>query len=173
MAIDATALVGGALGGAVAQSILTPWFAQRHERRDLRAGVVRSLSAVERTRWAPKSKEKFRQALTDLRTAALVAGVNRALIDQYILFACAGRHLSDISFERNPDPEFGGGIDSTFAGLIEDGAAAVMDFTWHPWLRRTTKGMVLARLNRRKTAVTKELEKEGTPISWEAVWVPS
>ncbi|MFL5902022.1 MAG: hypothetical protein ACJ75S_12610 [Solirubrobacterales bacterium] len=87
-----------------------------------------------------------------------MAGVNRALIDQYILFACAGRHLSDISFERNPDPEFGGGIDSTFAGLIEDGAAAVMDFTWRPWLRRTTKGMVLARLNQRKTAVTKELE---------------
>jgi hypothetical protein len=173
MAIDAATLVGGALGGAVAQSILTPWFAQRHERRDLRAGVIRGLSAVERTRWAPGGKEKFRKALTDLRTASLVAGVNRALVDQYILFACAGRDLSDRSFERNPDPEFGGGIDTELAGLIEDGAAAMMDFTWHPWLRRATRSMVLARLNRRKAAVTEKLEKEEFPIKWESVWVPS
>lgn len=173
MAIDAATLVGGALGGAVVQSVLTPLIGQRHERRDLRAGVVRSLAELQRTRWAPHSKEKFRRAVTDLRTAALVAGVNRALIEEYISFACAGRALSERSFEENPDPEFGGGIDVGMADLIADAAAAVLDFTWHPWLKRATTRLVRARLARQKAAVTQELKDDGTPLNWDSVWIPS
>lgn len=172
VAIDATALVGGALGGAVVQSILTPWFGQRHERRDLRAGVARSLSAVERTRWAPRSKEKFRRAVTDLRTAALVAGVNRPLIDHYVLFASAGRALSERSFLQNPDPEFGGAINVGLGDLISEAAAAVVDFTWHPWMRRATTRMVLARLSRRKAEVTRDLNERRASIDWDLIWVP-
>jgi hypothetical protein len=173
MSIDAATLIGGALGGAVAQSVFTPLFGQRHERRDLRAGVIRSLAELQRTRWAPHSKSKFRHAVTDLRTAALVAGGNRALIEEYISLACAGRTLSERSFDENPDPEFGGGIDIGMADLISEAAAAVMDFTWHPWLRRPTRRIVLAGLARRKAAVARELEEDGTHLDWDSVWIPS
>jgi hypothetical protein len=95
------------------------------------------------------------------------------LIEEYISFACAGRALSERSFEENPDPEFGGGIDVGMADLITDAAAAVLDFTWHPWLKRTTTRLVLARLARQKAAVTQELKDDGTPLIWNSVWIPS
>jgi hypothetical protein len=48
MAVDVGQLVCGALGGAIASSVLTPLIAQRGERRALRANVLHRFGDVER-----------------------------------------------------------------------------------------------------------------------------
>lgn len=47
MGIDATSLIGGALGGAALQSVLEPLIGQRHLRRDLRANVLQAVTKVQ------------------------------------------------------------------------------------------------------------------------------
>src|SRR5690242_14397329 len=111
MAIDATTLVGGALGGAVVSSVVGPSIAQRHERRDLRAKVLRSLAEVERRRWAPGTAwGELRDAAVGLQADALVAGINRQLVDRYVELASVGHRTSQHSWDATPDPDFGGGI---------------------------------------------------------------
>jgi hypothetical protein len=47
MGIDATALIGGVLGGAALQSVMEPLLGQRHLRRDLRANVLKAVTGVQ------------------------------------------------------------------------------------------------------------------------------
>jgi hypothetical protein len=62
MAFDAMQLVGGALGGALASSILGP---------------RRAIADVERTRWPPSNREEFRAAVVACRAEALAAAADR------------------------------------------------------------------------------------------------
>ena len=61
-----------------------PYVVARHERRDLRADVLRRVGDVERLRWAPADWDEYRKAIFALRGAALVAGANREIVDRYI-----------------------------------------------------------------------------------------
>ena len=81
--MDVSELVTAALAGGAASTIIE-LLGQRRERRDLRAAVLRALSQVEQTRWAPASWEDFRETVFGLR-AALVAGANREVVDSYVL----------------------------------------------------------------------------------------
>ena len=74
-----------------------PLVVTRHERRDLRADVLRRVGDVERFRWAPSEWDAFRQAIFALRGAELVAGAQRDIVDHYI-FLARGRS----SYERRP-----------------------------------------------------------------------
>jgi hypothetical protein len=174
MAIDAAALVGGALGGAVVQSVLGPLVGQRHERRDLRGKVLHQLAAVENGRWAPRDGDEFRQAIVGLRTSALVAGLSRALIEFYVTVATAARMKSQQSWDEDPDPEYGGGIPIALSELTREAAETVASYAWHPYWHRFGQWRSMRRLNREKTRVAQELEKNPRArIDWEQVRPPA
>ena len=95
--MDLAQFAGGAVGRAVVSAIVGPLIAQRHERRELRAAVLRGISQVERSRWAtPGSWDDFRVAVVALRAAALVAGAKREIVEYYLFVAqVAGKASSD------------------------------------------------------------------------------
>jgi hypothetical protein len=113
-----------------------PAVVTRHERRDLRADVLRRVGDVERLRWAPSEWDEFRQAIFALRGSALVAGASREIVDRYIFLAHVARRASDAAFEVAPDPEFGGGIWGPLADLTTDAATMLAEHLWHPVRKR-------------------------------------
>jgi hypothetical protein len=126
VSVDVAQLLGGAFGGAVASSVIGPLLADRGTRRALRGDVLRSLSQVERTRWAGGEWQwdDFRAAKHSLRAAALVAGANREVVDRYLRLATVARQESDRSAELVPDEEGGGAVSSTLGTLVSDSASA-------------------------------------------------
>ena len=151
--LDLAQFVGGALGGAVVSAIVGPLIAQRHERRDLRASVLRAISQVERTRWAPISWEDFREAVVALRAAALVAGANREIVDYFLFLAQVAQEASSNNFEPSDDPIYTGGISTVLADLVRDAAENLVDHLWHPVRKRRSVGKALAGLQRREEAL--------------------
>ena len=176
MGIDATALVGGALGGAAVQSVLEPLVGQRHLRRDLRANVLQAVTDVEANRWAPYDREQFRQAVAKLRSSVLVAGLPRRPAEFYLEVASAARMVSDRDWGETGggDEDFpGGAIPSSLSDLVQNAAAAVVAAAWHPFRSRPLARFRQHRLTAEKAAVTKELvEEPRTRIQWEHVWIP-
>lgn len=167
MAVDVTALTGGALGGAVVQSILGPLFGQRHERRELRAKVLRKIAAVEDTHWVPAKKEAFLESANELSSLALVAGINRRAVELYLVVAAAAREKSEESLDRaGGDLETGGGVRLSLSQLARDAAAFVTDCVWHPHLQRPLIRLRLRRLEVKKKQVTAEMDKPHERIYW-------
>jgi hypothetical protein len=165
VAIDAVGLLGGALGGALVSSVLGPAIAQRRERRDLRADVLRRLAEVERARWAPVSADEFRAAVVGLRAAGLVAGVNRQALDRYIFLAAVAWRESDRTWEeRGADPETGGGyIEAAFAALVRHIAEVLADHLWHPFRSRPRLQRGLKESASREQAIRDDPDSE---TSW-------
>jgi hypothetical protein len=153
VAVDVGQLLGGALGGAVASSVLGPLIGQRRERRDLRADVLRRVSAVEQAKWAPTPLEHFREAIVALRAAALVAQVHRELVEEYAYPASVGWAESLKSWDDDPDPEYGGYVDGTLADLIHDESQLLVDHVWHPLRSQLAVRRRRARLRERKQAL--------------------
>lgn len=123
--------MGGALGGAIASSVLAPLVSQRGERRALRADVLHRLGELERLRWfhTDDQFDEFRRALMALRTAGLIAAADRELIEYYCHLAWTARLTSEHAVEVGDDV---GGIPSELADLVRDAAKAVSDDIWHP-----------------------------------------
>ncbi|MGN6558550.1 MAG: hypothetical protein ACTHLH_11160 [Solirubrobacterales bacterium] len=168
MGVDAAALAGGALGGAVVQSVLGPLFGQRHERRELRAKVLRKIAEIENARWVPAEKAVFLNAAHELRSLVLVAGMNRKPVEFYVVVAAAAREKSELSLElAGGDVEFGGGIDGSLADLVRDAATLVTDCAWHPYLQRPLLPIRLRGLEKKKTEVTKDLNETHERILWD------
>jgi hypothetical protein len=137
MAVDVGQLVGGAFGGALVSSVLTPAISQRRERRDTRADVLRAIGEIERARWAPTAdRETFRAAIVSLRAAALVAAADRDVVESYALLAQYGRRMSEASWEAHHDEEVGGYISLNLAQLTTQSARVLTDSIWHPYRKR-------------------------------------
>jgi hypothetical protein len=169
VALDTTALVTGAVGGAAVQSVLGPLISQRHERRDLRAAVIRGISEVEIGRWASSERpyQEFLTALAAVRAAALVASIPRELADRYVRFAFVARRTSDISWEEYAqDPETGGGIPVALSALVTTAADLLMEYAWHPYRRRLRLKADATTLDRLKDA-TKRNRKEVQEWLWD------
>jgi hypothetical protein len=144
--LDLAQLVGGAVGGALITSVVGPLISQRHERRDVRANVLRAVAEVERARWAPAEREPFRATIINLRSAALVAGVNREAVESYARLAQYAQRMSEDSWEVIPDEEFGGGIPGSLGDLTRHAATLVTDIVWHPYRKRRSVTHGLAKL---------------------------
>lgn len=167
MAVDVAALAGGAVGGAVVQSVLGPLFGQRHERRELRAKVLRKIAEIEDTRWVPAKKEVFLETANELSSLALVAGINRRAVELYLVLAAAAREKSEESLERaGGDLEAGGGVRLSLSELVRDAATFVTDCVWHPHLQRPITKLRLRRLEVKKREVTTEMDKPYERIHW-------
>ncbi len=176
MGIDATALIGGALGGAALQSVLEPLLGQRHLRRDLRANVLKGVTGVEYARWAPRSRDDFRQSVVDLRAQVLVAGLPRRPAEVYIEASAAARALSDRDWEESGggDPEIPVGLIPTEMGdYVRACATVLIAAAWHPYRSKFTMRFRLQKLKSHKKELTKELADEPrSTIDWESVWIP-
>jgi hypothetical protein len=157
MSVDVAQLVGGAFGGAIASSVIGPLIADRGTRRALRGDVLRSLSDVERARWAGGKWEwdDFQAAKHSLRAAALVAGANREVVDRYLRLATVARRSSDRSAELLPEEAGGGVIQGILETLVSDSATLVVDELWHPHRRRFAIRRRLAQ-NERDEAAARE-----------------
>lgn len=173
MGVDLTALVGGAVGGAAVQSVLGPLFGQVHERRELRAKVLDSIAEVERKRWAAsEDRSGFHAAIVGLRSNALVAGVNRTLLDIYVLAAAAAYGKSLIAWEISGDPE-AGGISIPLANYVKECAAALTWQVWHPRWSFARRPITIRQLRKAKAdAMTHNHRGEEQPVDWDRVWVP-
>lgn len=173
MAVDVTALVGGAVGGAAIQSVLGPLFGQIHERRELRAHVLASLAEVERVRWADsEDRMPFRTAVGSLRADALVAGVNRELAEAYVqaAAACYGRSLRNWEMSGG-EPE-SGTISMPLSNYIGACAKALTFYLWHPRWARVIVPLTKRRLKKQKETATRESAAQKEPIRWDSVWIP-
>jgi hypothetical protein len=102
IAVDIGQLVGGALDGAIASSVLTPLIAQRGERRALRADVLHGRGDVERFRWVAdgdQSSGHFRRALVGLRAAGACRG-SESGADRLLLPRCVDREVDERTRSR-------------------------------------------------------------------------
>jgi hypothetical protein len=166
VSVEAVQLVGGALGGALASSVLGPLISQRRERRDVRADVLRAFGAVERTRWAPRERDEFREAVIDLRSSALVAGVDRRVAEAYLQLAQVARRMSENAWEQYPDEEFGGAISSLLGNVIRDAAEMLSEVVWHPHRTRLRTRERLRSLGQHEAAL--QADKDEGDIPWQA-----
>ncbi len=125
----------GALGVG---SLLNTWLTGGSARRKLRADALKSLAVCERARWYPLEEGElhFVVAARDLEADAMIAGVPAEAVETYIVLGRAAAWLSAESMERDPDPEFGGGINSDYANVTRDAARLVRDAIRHPWRTR-------------------------------------
>jgi hypothetical protein len=176
MGIDATALISGALGGAALQSVLEPLLGQRHLRRDLRANVLKAVTRVEYARWAPRSRDDFRQSVADLRAQVLVAGLPRRPAEVYIEAVAAARTLSDRDWDESGggDSEVPGGLIPTEMGdYVAACATNLVATAWHPHRTKFSVWLRLRKLGRHKEELTEELADEPrSTIDWGSVWIP-
>lgn len=175
MGLDATSLVGGALGGAALQSVLDPLLGQRHLRRDLRANVVRATAQVEERRWATASQDSFGDAVVELRTAVLVAGLQREPMEAYVEIAAGARALAErTAILDDSEPALRGGLIPTEMGdLARNAATLLVSIAWHPYRTRPLCHSRLAKLESEKGLVTDGLnENRETSLDWNLVWMP-
>lgn len=126
------------LAAAGVGAALTQYIARARERREVRASVMRALSAVEESRWAGDRHKAtdFQEAAAELEVAAIIAGISRTILVQYLILADAARQMSQASWDEYPDPETGGGIHSPFSDAVRRAARMVADSVWHPYLTR-------------------------------------
>lgn len=148
MTVGVAELVGGALGGAIVTSVITPLLAQRIDRRQHRASALSALGLVEQNRWGDKDFQAFREAVRKLRTTALVAGADRTLVDRYLLYAQVARQTSDWNVESADGYPEAAGIPTSLANLVPATAEALVDHLWHPWRTRIFRAHTVRQLDR-------------------------
>ncbi|WP_141797720.1 hypothetical protein [Nocardioides sp. SLBN-35] len=143
---DVVSIVG-ALGVG---SFIGQYLIGSQQRRQVRSDVLKHLSDAETARWAGGTTPapNFTESMRELETAALIARVPRRVIAHYKVFAYCARWLSQASWDDDPDPEYGGGINGEFADLVRAAAGEVSRVTWAPWWGRV--GMK-RRLAKRRT----------------------
>lgn len=126
------------LGAAGAGAVINQYIARARERREVRATAMRALSRSEQARWAggDDRDRDFHSAAAELETASLIAGIPRPMVAQYLILADAARILSQESWDEDPDPEFGGGINGALAETVRQAARFVADSAWHPYVSR-------------------------------------
>jgi hypothetical protein len=143
-----------------------PFVVTRHERRDLRADVLRRVGDVERVRWAPADWDEYRQAIYALRGAALVAGAKREVVDHYIFLAGVARRSSDRSWDGDPK---GGAIPTRLANVTTDAAILLAEHLWHPIRKHR---FVQRRFDQSRTAVDALREESATDLFDKIDWSP-
>jgi len=169
MAVGVAELVGGALGGAIVTSVITPLLAQRIDRRQHRASALSALGLIEQSRWGDEDFRAFREAVRKLRTTALVAGADRTLVDRYLLYAQVARQTSDWNVEIADGYPEAAGIPTSLANLVRAAAEALVDHLWHPWRTRIFRAHIVRQLDRAVDRIKRaDEERNMAPtIAWE------
>lgn len=128
-------LISG-LGAAGIGGIAGAWIAQSGSRREARAKAVAALAEMERVAWMRRAEfEQQRESVPafhtlkrDLRSAALLAQVPLAAIDNYIAHMALIRWVIDTNGERE--------VKGTIRDLGVASTKTVTSCVWHPWWGR-------------------------------------
>lgn len=134
-------LLQGALAGGAIAAFVSPVIAQRSDRRTARAKAREKLAEAENARRDPGAA--FPQILIQLRTAAMVAGVPRSVVEKYISVAQNFRHYGfdentgkSARLDRSKPQNWSG-----FLNMDAVTAASVLSkILWHPWTGRMLVG---------------------------------
>jgi hypothetical protein len=130
-------LLQGALAGGAVGAVVSPYFAQRSDRRAARAKAHEKLAEAENARWDESSD--FPGIAIQLRTAVMIAGAPQLLLEKYITAGNTYRELvlgagsSKVSRKRRSKPENWAGFLNMEAVMI---AAMLSNALWHPWTGR-------------------------------------
>jgi hypothetical protein len=125
--------------------------------------VLTALADAESARWAGpdlKTSAEFQISLREFHTAALVARLPRGAVWEYAVLAQAARWVSQESWERDPDPDTGGGIDGYLAEATPEAARALAVIAWssrptHDWRWRRAKRRIDQILTKLQSIATK------------------
>jgi hypothetical protein len=146
-----------ALGALGVGSVGGQYLSGSKDRRSARAAALEALSVMELARWAPRGDDEppFRDAARQLQSAGLIARIPRRIVNEYLVLAQAGHWESLEAWERNPDPEVGGGIEVSFGELVRAAAQTLAAVIWAP-------GALRWEVQRRGMKRVSELEKRLT-----------
>lgn len=139
---DWLTLLQGALAGGAVGAIVSPYIAQRSDRRTARAKAREKLAEAENARRDESSD--FPGITIQLRTAAMIAGSPQLLLEKYISAGNAYREMAfesnsgKVSRARRSKPENWSGFLNVDAIVI---AAMLSNSLWHPWTSRILVGL--------------------------------
>lgn len=140
--IDASTLITALVSGGLVASYLQI-SSERRALRSTRADLLRKLAAVESARWAnlsdTEATESFRHAARELEVTAMVTGFSQEVVHLYLAWAQVASWESHEDLDRNPDPEYGGGISTDLAKIVTILAQLLSDSAWHPYSIRWTR----------------------------------
>lgn len=127
-----TAVLSGAVGGALIQSIVGPMVSQARDRKSARAKVLEHIAEVENLRWAPSDAAEFKRAVLAVRASALVASAPYRLVNGYLMFAQIAHAVSDLDFEESGGHPESGGIPVPIADLASQSCKFLVAQLWYP-----------------------------------------
>jgi hypothetical protein len=131
----------GALAGGAVGAFVSPVIAQRSDRRTARAKAREKLAEAENAR--RDSSAAFPEILVQLRTAAMIAGVPRSVVEKYISVAQNYRKLGldqdtgkSARLDRSKPQNWSGflNMDAVMA------ASVLIKVLWYPWTGRVLVG---------------------------------
>jgi hypothetical protein len=129
---------------------------QSSQSRRSRADALEALGNTEVLRWAPSEEgwPGLRTALHRLEAAALIARVPSELVRKYAYLARVGWSLSIDDWDRDHDPETGGGIPADMAEAIDRAAVELRDAIWKPIRARMYLGRKIRTVDLEVSKVT-------------------
>jgi hypothetical protein len=139
---DWLTLLQGALAGGAVGAVVSPYIAQRSDRRAARAKAREKLAEAENARRGESSD--FPGISIQLRTAVMIAGAPQVLLEKYISAGNTYRELvleadsRKVSRKRRSKPENWSGFLNGDAIII---AAMLSNALWHPWTGRVFVGL--------------------------------
>jgi hypothetical protein len=123
------------IGGGVVASLVSTYIASGREGRQARAKVREFLFETEDTRWTDTEYKLFRQALSRLEAAALIAKAPREIVARYAYLANVA-HYTQLAKEK-ADPNYPPrGLPIELAALVDMTIAILIDHLWHPLSKR-------------------------------------
>jgi hypothetical protein len=141
------ALIASILTAAGVGSVVGTLVTQSRDRRGSRARVLAAIAAVQDEEWRrPLSFRPFYAALHELNQAALIAGLPRSLLREYVAAASAMLHHVYNEQQADVQPRT---LPEGLADYQSAAAAAMISMTWHPILGRLRWPFISRRLRRR------------------------
>ncbi|MEV6837922.1 hypothetical protein AB0N17_25995 [Streptomyces sp. NPDC051133] len=123
------------LGAGSAGAVVAQYVSAAPERRQARAAARTAMTALEEAIWSqgdPQEWSRLRRAVHAFESAAMIAGVPREISEWYVTTRVAFFKESRRSFERHPDPEYGGGVDGRHFRGLNTATEIVYRALWHP-----------------------------------------
>ena len=120
-----------AVGGGVIASLVSTYLTTGREGRQARAKVRELLFETEDTRWTDTDYKLFRQALSRLEAAALIARAPRKIVARYSYLANVAHYTQLAKEKANPGypPR---GLPYDLAALVDLTIGVLIEHLWHP-----------------------------------------
>jgi hypothetical protein len=128
-------IITAMIGGGVFGSLVSTYVASGREGRQARAKVRECLFDTENTRWTDTDYRLFRQAISRLEAAVLIARAPREIVRRYVYLADVA-HYTQLAKEK-ADPNYPPrGLPLELALLVELAVTILVEHLWHPWSKR-------------------------------------